>query len=165
MAASLVQETTAFLLEALKNNKKEEGYLQTKLLEINLLGGSPQVYMIRGMGSLLFDPLLTREYTFLALPATIYLCLPIVTCDNLYHIKPSVLGVMYVLCNATQVADAILDNEMFTHYDRTHVAKLCENAGLYQRALEHYRWGTCMVAVLVREGVGGGGGSGGGGLS
>lgn len=38
-----------------------------------------------------------------------------------------------------QVADAILDNEMFTHYDRTHVAKLCENAGLYQRALEHYR--------------------------
>ena len=47
MAASLVQETTAFLLEALKNNKKEEGYLQTKLLEINLLGGSPQV---RGMG-------------------------------------------------------------------------------------------------------------------
>lgn len=42
MSASLVQETTAFLLEALKNNKKEEGYLQTKLLEINLLGGSPQ---------------------------------------------------------------------------------------------------------------------------
>ncbi|CAN0522222.1 unnamed protein product, partial [Ectocarpus sp. 12 AP-2014] len=79
MSASLVQETTAFLLEALKNNKKEEGYLQTKLLEINLLGGSPQV------------------------------------------------------------ADAILDNDMFTHYDRTHVAKLCENAGLYQRALEHYR--------------------------
>lgn len=37
------------------------------------------------------------------------------------------------------MADAILDNEMFTHYDRTHVAKLCENAGLYQRALEHYR--------------------------
>lgn len=43
MASSLVQETTAFLLEALKNNKKDEGYLQTKLLEINLLGGSPQV--------------------------------------------------------------------------------------------------------------------------
>lgn len=43
MSASLVQETTAFLLEALKNNRKEEGYLQTKLLEINLLGGSPQV--------------------------------------------------------------------------------------------------------------------------
>lgn len=66
---------------------------------------------------------------------------------------------MCVLCIATQVADAILDNEMFTHYDRTHVAKLCENAGLYQRALEHYRWGTYMVSVLVRAGVGGGGGT------
>lgn len=43
MSSTLVQETTAFLLEALKNNRKEEGYLQTKLLEINLLSGSPQV--------------------------------------------------------------------------------------------------------------------------
>ena len=43
MAANRIQETTAFLLEALKGNKPEEGYLQTKLLEINLRGGSPQV--------------------------------------------------------------------------------------------------------------------------
>ncbi|KAJ8613811.1 hypothetical protein CTAYLR_004926 [Chrysophaeum taylorii] len=78
MGASRVQETTAFLLEALKTNKPEEGYLQTKLLEINLRGGSPQV------------------------------------------------------------ADAILQNNMFTHYDRQYVAKLCEAAGLAQRALEHY---------------------------
>ncbi|CAM9417931.1 unnamed protein product, partial [Phaeothamnion confervicola] len=78
MGMNRVQETTAFLLEALKHNRKEEGYLQTKLLEINLLGNSPQV------------------------------------------------------------ADAILANDMFTHYDRNHVARLCENAGLYQRALEHY---------------------------
>ena len=27
---------------------------------------------------------------------------------------------------------------MFTHYDRAHVAQLCEKAGLLQRALEHY---------------------------
>lgn len=27
---------------------------------------------------------------------------------------------------------------MFTHYDRAYIATLCENAGLYQRALEHY---------------------------
>lgn len=27
---------------------------------------------------------------------------------------------------------------MFTHYDRAHVAQLCEQAGLLQRALEHY---------------------------
>jgi len=36
------------------------------------------------------------------------------------------------------VADAILGNQMFTHYDRAHVAQLCEKAGLLQRALEHY---------------------------
>lgn len=38
----------------------------------------------------------------------------------------------------TQVADAILGNQMFTHYDRAHIAQLCEKAGLLQRALEHY---------------------------
>lgn len=42
------------------------------------------------------------------------------------------------LISAPQVADAILGNQMFTHYDRAHVAQLCEKAGLLQRALEHY---------------------------
>lgn len=42
------------------------------------------------------------------------------------------------LCLNLQVADAILGNQMFTHYDRAHVAQLCEKAGLLQRALEHY---------------------------
>lgn len=42
------------------------------------------------------------------------------------------------LLTAPQVADAILGNQMFTHYDRAHIAQLCENAGLLQRALEHY---------------------------
>lgn len=42
------------------------------------------------------------------------------------------------LINAPPVADAILANEMFTHYDRQRIAQLCEKAGLYQRALEHY---------------------------
>lgn len=37
-----------------------------------------------------------------------------------------------------QVADAILGNQMFTNYDRPHIAQLCEKAGLLQRALEHY---------------------------
>ena len=36
------------------------------------------------------------------------------------------------------MADAILGNQMFTHYDRPHVAQLCEKAGLLQRALEHF---------------------------
>jgi len=73
-----IQETTAFLLEALKDNKVEHAYLQTKLLEINLLGGAPQV------------------------------------------------------------ADAIMQNGILTHYDRAHVAKLCERVGMWQRAAEHY---------------------------
>jgi len=78
MSVSLLREATAFLLEALKGNRKEEGFLQTKLLEINFLGGMPQV------------------------------------------------------------ADAILGNEMFSHYDKAYIGKLCEQCGLPQRALEHY---------------------------
>ncbi|MGH0180354.1 UNVERIFIED_CONTAM: hypothetical protein FKN15_003983 [Acipenser sinensis] len=42
------------------------------------------------------------------------------------------------LVHAPQVADAILGNQMFTQYDRAHIAQLCEKAGLLQRALEHY---------------------------
>lgn len=42
------------------------------------------------------------------------------------------------MCLSLQVADAILGNQMFTHYDRVHIAQLCEKAGLLQRALEHY---------------------------
>lgn len=77
MEQNMVQQCTAFLLDALKNNRPEEGPLQTRLLEMNLM-------------------------------------------------------------SAPQVADAILGNNMFTHYDRPHVAQLCEKAGLLQRALEHY---------------------------
>ena len=79
LSMNLLREATAFLLEALKGNKKEEGFLQTRLLEINLLGGMPQV------------------------------------------------------------ADAILGNEMFSYYDKAHIGRLCEQAGLTQRALEHYQ--------------------------
>merc|ERR1719253_1200729 len=64
LSSNRVQETTAFL--------------QTKLLEINLVGGAPQV------------------------------------------------------------ADAIMQNGILTHYDRAHVGKLCERAGMWQRAAEHY---------------------------
>ncbi|GMH83342.1 hypothetical protein TrST_g4351 [Triparma strigata] len=78
MSMNRVQECTAFLLEALKENKQNQATLQTKLLEMNLLGGSPQV------------------------------------------------------------ADAIMQNSMFTHYDRQYIAKLCEKAGLFQRAAEHF---------------------------
>ncbi|XKL64875.1 hypothetical protein PGB90_004961 [Kerria lacca] len=77
MEQNMVQQCTAFLLEALKNNRPAERPLQTRLLEMNLI-------------------------------------------------------------SAPQVADAILGNQMFTHYDRSHIAQLCEKAGLLQRALEHY---------------------------
>jgi clathrin heavy chain len=77
MQQGLIQQATSFLLDALKENRPEQGPLQTRLLEMNLL-------------------------------------------------------------HAPQVADAILSNDMFTHYDRAVVAQLCERAGLYQRALEHY---------------------------
>ena len=73
----MIQPATSFLLDALKENKPEQGPLQTRLLVMNLV-------------------------------------------------------------HAPQVADAILGNEMFTHYDRPRIANLCERAGLLQRALEHY---------------------------
>ncbi|KAG0175208.1 hypothetical protein DFQ28_005404 [Apophysomyces sp. BC1034] len=42
------------------------------------------------------------------------------------------------LIHAPQVADAIMGTGMLTHYDRVAIGALCEKAGLYQRALEHY---------------------------
>ena len=77
MEQSMVQHCTAFLLDALKNNRASEGPQQTWLLEMNLM-------------------------------------------------------------EAPQVADAIIGNQTFSHYDRAHIATLCEKAGLLQRALEHY---------------------------
>lgn len=74
---SYVPATTSLLLDVLKGNKAEEGHLQTRLLEINLI----------------------------------------------HHPK---------------VADAILGNEMFSHYDRVKIGQMCEKAGLPQRALEHF---------------------------
>jgi clathrin heavy chain len=72
MSQNMIQQATSFLLDALKDNKPEQGGLQTRLLEMNLV-------------------------------------------------------------NAPQVADAILGNEMFSHYDRPRIANLAEKAGLVQR--------------------------------
>ncbi len=47
------------------------------------------------------------------------------------------------------VADAILGQEMFTHYDRVRVAQLCEKVGLFQRALEHYTELSDIKRVIV----------------
>lgn len=88
MSRNLVQETTSLLLDVLKGNKQEEGHLQTRLLEINLI-------------------------------------------------------------HAPQVADAIMGNQMFSFYNRPHIAKLCEKAGLFQRALEHYTELTDIRRVIM----------------
>lgn len=40
--------------------------------------------------------------------------------------------------NLIYAADAILGNEMFTHYDRPRIANLCEKAGLMQRVCVLY---------------------------
>ena len=42
METNQVQGCTSFLLDALKNNRPNEGHLQTRLLEMNLLT-APQV--------------------------------------------------------------------------------------------------------------------------
>lgn len=42
MEQNMVQQCTAFLLDALKNNRPNEGALQTRLLEMNLMS-APQV--------------------------------------------------------------------------------------------------------------------------
>jgi clathrin heavy chain len=84
----MVQPATAFLLDALKENRPDQGHLQTRLLEMNLL-------------------------------------------------------------NAPQVADAILGNDMFSYYDKPRIAQLCEQAGLYQRALEHYEDPVAVKRVIV----------------
>jgi clathrin heavy chain len=45
MEYNLIQQCTSFLLDALKNNRESEGYLQTRLLEMNLMS-APQVLYI-----------------------------------------------------------------------------------------------------------------------
>ena len=54
------------------------------------------------------------------------------------------------LVNAPQVADAILGNEMFSYYDKARIAQLCENAQLYQRALENTEDPAIIKRNIVR---------------
>lgn len=50
MEYNLIQQCTAFLLDALKNNRPSEGPLQTRLLEMNLMH-APQVCFQSYIGS------------------------------------------------------------------------------------------------------------------
>jgi clathrin heavy chain len=74
---SRIQEATAFLLEALKGNRPDEGHLQTLLFEINL-------------------------------------------------------------ASAPNIAEGIFQLNLFTHYDKEKVARMCEQVALYARALQNY---------------------------
>ncbi|KAK4529218.1 hypothetical protein CCYA_CCYA01G0075 [Cyanidiococcus yangmingshanensis] len=85
----LVQEATSYLLDVMREDRPEQADLQTKVLEINLTQGAPQV------------------------------------------------------------ADAILAQEMYTHFDRQRIAVLCERAGLAQRALQLYTRLSDVKRVLV----------------
>jgi clathrin heavy chain len=91
MSRNLLQETTSLLLDVLKDNKPEQAALQTRLIELNIMG-------------------------------------------------------------APQVADAILNpaQPMFTHYDRPHIARLCEQVGLFRRALEHLSDVNDVKRVLAK---------------
>lgn len=86
---NLVQQATGFLLDALKANVPEQGHLQTRLMEMNLI-------------------------------------------------------------SAPQVADAILGNEMFSYYDKPRISMLCENAQLFQRALENTDDPAVIKRIIVR---------------
>ncbi|KAL2427165.1 putative clathrin heavy chain [Exophiala dermatitidis] len=89
MSQNMIQQATAFLLDALKENRPDQGHLQTRLLEMNLI-------------------------------------------------------------NAPQVADAILGNEMFSYYDKPRIARLCEQAGLLQRALENTDDPATIKRIIVQ---------------
>ena len=57
------------------------------------------------------------------------------------------------LLHAPQVADAILVNQILTHFDHPRIANLCEKAGLLQRALELYEDLADIKRVIVHANV------------
>ncbi|EGG20648.1 clathrin heavy chain [Cavenderia fasciculata] len=56
------------------------------------------------------------------------------------------------LIHAPQNADAIMGSQRFSHYNRVRIGNLCEKAGLYQRALEHYTELVDIKRVLATAG-------------
>eukprot|EP00931_Biecheleriopsis_adriatica_P053822 TRINITY_DN3159_c0_g1_i5.p1 TRINITY_DN3159_c0_g1~~TRINITY_DN3159_c0_g1_i5.p1 ORF type:complete len:1502 (+),score=433.83 TRINITY_DN3159_c0_g1_i5:139-4506(+) len=53
------------------------------------------------------------------------------------------------LQQAPKVAEAILQMNMFTHYDRAYIGQLCEKAGLMQWAMEHYSDTSDLKRVML----------------
>jgi len=50
-------------------------------------------------------------------------------------------------------AEAIMSKNLFSHYDFEKIAKLCEQAGMYQRALQHFTDITQVRRLLVAYGT------------
>ncbi|KAF8402617.1 hypothetical protein HHK36_010706 [Tetracentron sinense] len=63
------------------------------------------------------------------------------------HLQTKVLEINLV--TFPNVADAILANGMFSYYDRPRIAQLCEKAGLFVRALQHYTELQDIKRVIV----------------
>ncbi|CAL1171635.1 unnamed protein product [Cladocopium goreaui] len=63
------------------------------------------------------------------------------------HLQTQLLAMN--LQQAPKVAEAILQMNMFTHYDRAYIGQLCEKAGLMQWAMEHYTDGTDLKRVMM----------------
>jgi len=53
------------------------------------------------------------------------------------------------LQQAPKVAEAILQMNLFTHYDKKMIGQLCEKAGLMQWALEHYQDSADLKRVML----------------
>ncbi|CAE8586426.1 unnamed protein product [Polarella glacialis] len=53
------------------------------------------------------------------------------------------------LQQAPKVAEAILQMNMFTHYDKAYIGQLCEKAGLMQWAMQHYSDGADMKRIMM----------------
>mmetsp|Transcript_108985 Transcript_108985/g.351874 ORF Transcript_108985/g.351874 Transcript_108985/m.351874 type:complete len:1524 (+) Transcript_108985:1-4572(+) len=63
------------------------------------------------------------------------------------HLQTQLLAMN--LQQAPKVAEAILQMNMFTHYDRHMIGQLCEKAGLMQWALEHYQDTADLKRVML----------------
>mmetsp|Transcript_25740 Transcript_25740/g.76639 ORF Transcript_25740/g.76639 Transcript_25740/m.76639 type:complete len:1721 (-) Transcript_25740:262-5424(-) len=53
------------------------------------------------------------------------------------------------LQQAPKVAEAILQMNLFTHYDKKYIGQLCEKAGLHQWAMEHYQEPADLKRIML----------------
>ncbi|KAL6571827.1 hypothetical protein OROHE_002696 [Orobanche hederae] len=106
---NMSREATAFLLDVLKPNLPEHAFLRTKLLMLSCQ--------------------MACSVTMAGLALHNYVRKLVFMCEHFsFHRDKS--------NDFPNVADAILANGMFNHYDRPCIAQLCEKAGLYVRALQ-----------------------------